>query len=83
MYAPPKQPPPPLITFNFPHIHPHHVPTPLHTQPLPLTPPHHSPQPLIKSFNLSSTPPPTFYLYNTKQHLHQLLQPFKQTNHFF
>ncbi|WP_145447402.1 aminotransferase class V-fold PLP-dependent enzyme, partial [Staphylococcus epidermidis] len=72
-----------IITFNLPDIHPHDVPRAVDTEGLAVPPAHHSPQPFIKSLPLSSTPPPTFYLYNTKQHLHQLLQPFKQTKDFF
>ncbi|MBU5908550.1 aminotransferase class V-fold PLP-dependent enzyme, partial [Vibrio cholerae O1] len=44
---------------------------------------HHCAQPLMKWLNVSSTARASFYIYNTKEDIDQLINALKQTKEFF
>ena len=44
---------------------------------------HHCAQPLMKWLNVSSTARASFYVYNTKEDVDQLVEALKQTKEFF
>lgn len=72
-----------IITFNLKDVHPHDVATALDTEGVAVRAGHHCAQPLMKWLNVSSTARASFYIYNTKEDVDQLVEGLKQTKEFF
>ncbi|PCF87934.1 cysteine desulfurase [Staphylococcus intermedius] len=72
-----------IITFNLKDVHPHDVATALDTEGVAVRAGHHCAQPLMKWLNVSSTARASFYIYNTKEDIDQLVEGLKQTKEFF
>ncbi len=72
-----------VITFNLADIHPHDVATAVDTEGVAVRAGHHCAQPLMKWLGVSSTARASFYVYNTKEDVDQLVQALKQTKEFF
>ena len=71
-----------VITFNLADIHPHDVATAVDTEGVAVRAGHHCAQPLMKWLGVSSTARASFYVYNTKEDVDQLVQALKQTKEF-
>ncbi len=72
-----------VITFNLQDVHPHDVATAVDTEGVAVRAGHHCAQPLMKWLNVSSTARASFYIYNTKEDIDQLINALKQTKEFF
>lgn len=72
-----------IITFNLQDVHPHDVATALDTEGVAVRAGHHCAQPLMKWLNVSSTARASFYIYNTKEDIDQLVEGLKRTKEFF
>ncbi|WP_438363589.1 cysteine desulfurase [Staphylococcus rostri] len=72
-----------VITFNMDGVHPHDVATALDTEGVAVRAGHHCAQPLMKWLNVSSTARASFYIYNTKEDVDQLVEGLKKTKEFF
>ncbi|WP_414043674.1 cysteine desulfurase [Macrococcus animalis] len=72
-----------LITFNLEGVHPHDLATALDSHGIAIRAGHHCAQPLMKWLNQSSTARASFYVYNTKAEVDQLVQSLKETKEFF
>ncbi|MDQ7192346.1 cysteine desulfurase [Staphylococcus felis] len=72
-----------VITFNLKDVHPHDVATALDTEGVAVRAGHHCAQPLMKWLNVSSTARASFYIYNTKEDIDQLVEGLKRTKEFF
>ncbi|MCA0117326.1 aminotransferase class V-fold PLP-dependent enzyme, partial [Staphylococcus epidermidis] len=83
IYGPPKERRAGVITFNLADIHPHDVATAVDTEGVAVRAGHHCAQPLMKWLNVSSTARASFYIYNTKEDVDQLVEALKQTEEFF
>ncbi|MCJ1668678.1 cysteine desulfurase [Staphylococcus sp. NRL 19/737] len=83
IYGPPKERRAGVITFNLADIHPHDVATAVDTEGVAVRAGHHCAQPLMKWLNVSSTARASFYIYNTKEDVDQLVEALKQTKEFF
>ncbi|MCI2804424.1 cysteine desulfurase [Staphylococcus pettenkoferi] len=83
IYGPPKERRAGVITFNFTDIHPHDVATAVDTEGVAVRAGHHCAQPLMKWLGQSSTARASFYVYNTKEDVDQLVHALKQTKEFF
>ena len=71
-----------VITFNLQDVHPHDVATAVDTEGVAVRAGHHCAQPLMKWLNVSSTARASFYIYNTKEDVNQLINALKQTKEF-
>ncbi len=83
IYGPDKDKRAGIITFNLKDVHPHDVATALDTEGVAVRAGHHCAQPLMKWLNVSSTARASFYIYNTKEDVDQLIEGLKQTKEFF
>lgn len=83
IYGPSKDKRAGIITFNLKDLHPHDVATALDTEGVAVRAGHHCAQPLMKWLNVSSTARASFYIYNTKEDIDQLVEGLKQTKEFF
>ncbi|HIA6879347.1 TPA: cysteine desulfurase [Staphylococcus aureus] len=83
IYGPPKDRRAGVITFNLQDVHPHDVATAVDTEGVAVRAGHHCAQPLMKWLNVSSTARASFYIYNTKEDVDQLINALKQTKEFF
>lgn len=83
IYGPSKDKRAGIITFNLKNVHPHDVATALDTEGVAVRAGHHCAQPLMKWLNVSSTARASFYIYNTKEDIDQLVEGLKQTKEFF
>lgn len=83
IYGPSKEKRAGIITFNLKDVHPHDVATALDTEGVAVRAGHHCAQPLMKWLNVSSTARASFYIYNTKEDIDQLVEGLKQTKEFF
>ena len=83
IYGPDKNKRAGIITFNLKDVHPHDVATALDTEGVAVRAGHHCAQPLMKWLNVSSTARASFYIYNTKEDVDQLIEGLKQTKEFF
>ena len=83
IYGTPKDRRAGVITFNLADIHPHDVATAVDTEGVAVRAGHHCAQPLMKWLNVSSTARASFYIYNTKEDVDQLVEALKQTKEFF
>ncbi|VDZ34674.1 Selenocysteine lyase [Staphylococcus aureus] len=83
IYGPPKDRRAGVITFNLQDVHPHDVATAVDTEGVAVRAGHHCAQPLMKWLNVSSTARASFYIYNTKEDIDQLINALKQTKEFF
>ncbi|EOZ4055354.1 cysteine desulfurase [Staphylococcus pseudintermedius] len=83
IYGPSKDKRAGIITFNLKDVHPHDVATVLDTEGVAVRAGHHCAQPLMKWLNVSSTARASFYIYNTKEDIDQLVEGLKQTKEFF
>lgn len=82
-FIPPKDRRAGVITFNLQDVHPHDVATAVDTEGVAVRAGHHCAQPLMKWLNVSSTARASFYIYNTKEDIDQLINALKQTKEFF
>lgn len=83
IYGPPKDRRAGVITFNMADVHAHDVATAVDTEGVAVRAGHHCAQPLMKWLNQSSTARASFYIYNTKEDIDQLVESLKQTKEFF
>lgn len=83
IYGPSKDKRAGIITFNLKDVHPHDVATALDTEGVAVRAGHHCAQPLMKWLNVSSTARASFYIYNTKEDIDELVEGLKQTKEFF
>lgn len=83
IYGPDKDKRAGIITFNLKDVHSHDVATALDTEGVAVRAGHHCAQPLMKWLNVSSTARASFYIYNTKEDVDQLVEGLKQTKEFF
>lgn len=83
IYGPSKDKRAGIITFNLKDVHPHDVATALDTEGVAVRAGHHCAQPLMKWLNVSSTARASFYIYNTKEDIDQLVEGLKQAKEFF
>ena len=83
IYGPPKDRRAGVITFNMTDVHAHDVATAVDTEGDAVRAGHHCAQPLMKWLNQSSTARASFYIYNTKEDIDQLVQSLNQTKEFF
>ncbi|MBU7297733.1 cysteine desulfurase [Staphylococcus aureus] len=83
IYGPPKDRRAGVITFNLQDVHPHDVATAVDTEGVAVRAGHHCAQPLMNWLNVSSTARASFYIYNTKEDIDQLINALKQTKEFF
>ncbi|EGQ3140298.1 cysteine desulfurase [Staphylococcus pseudintermedius] len=83
IYGPSKDKRAGIITFNLKDVHPHDVATALDTEGVAVRAGHHCAQLLMKWLNVSSTARASFYIYNTKEDIDQLVEGLKQTKEFF
>ncbi|WP_438873486.1 cysteine desulfurase [Staphylococcus cohnii] len=83
IYGPPKDRRAGVITFNMTDVHAHDVATAVDTEGVAVRAGHHCAQPLMKWLNQSSTARASFYIYNTKEDIDQLVQSLNQTKEFF
>ncbi|MBI5974112.1 cysteine desulfurase [Staphylococcus canis] len=72
-----------ILTFNLKDVHPHDVATALDTEGVAVRAGHHCAQPLMKWLDVSSTARASFYIYNTKEDIDQLVEGLKRTKEFF
>lgn len=72
-----------LITFNIKGIHPHDLSTVLDTKGIAIRAGHHCAQPLMTWLNQGSTARASFYFYNTKAEVDQLVAQIKYAKEFF
>ncbi|MCD8910348.1 cysteine desulfurase [Staphylococcus gallinarum] len=83
IYGPPKERRAGVITFNLGDVHAHDVATAVDTEGVAVRAGHHCAQPLMKWLNQSSTARASFYIYNTKEDVDQMVEALKQTKEFF
>lgn len=83
IYGPPKERRAGVITFNMRDVHAHDVATAVDTEGVAVRAGHHCAQPLMKWLNQSSTARASFYIYNTKEDVDQMVEALKQTKEFF
>ena len=83
IYGPPKERRAGVITFNLGDVHAHDVATAVDTEGVAVRAGHHCAQPLMKWLNQSSTARASFYIYNTKEDVNQMVEALKQTKEFF
>ena len=83
IYGPPKDRRAGVITFNMTDVHAHDVATAVDTEGVAVRAGHHCAQPLMKWLNQSSTARASFYIYNTKEDIDQLVESLNQTKEFF
>ena len=81
IYGPPKERRAGVITFNL-VISTHMMLLTVDTEGVRKSG-HHCAQPLMKWLNVSSTARASFYVYNTKEDVDQLVEALKQTKEFF
>lgn len=62
-----------LVTFNMDGIHPHDLATVLDAEGIAVRAGHHCAQPLMKELGVSSTARASFYLYNTREEIDELV----------
>ncbi|MBA2875654.1 cysteine desulfurase [Thermaerobacillus caldiproteolyticus] len=72
-----------LVTFNIDGVHPHDVATVLDAEGIAVRAGHHCAQPLMKWLNVSATARASFYLYNTKEDIDQLVAALRKTKEYF
>lgn len=72
-----------LITFNLDGVHPHDLATALDSDAIAIRAGHHCAQPLMKWLEQSSTARASFYIYNTKEEIDQLVKSLENTKEFF
>nr|WP_198644104.1 cysteine desulfurase [Staphylococcus equorum] len=83
IYGPAKDRRAGIITFNMTDVHAHDVATAVDTEGVAVRAGHHCAQPLMKWLKQSSTARASFYIYNTKEDIDQLVEYLKQTKEFF
>ncbi|WP_390895385.1 cysteine desulfurase [Staphylococcus equorum] len=83
IYGPTKDRRAGIITFNMTDVHAHDVATAVDTEGVAVRAGHHCAQPLMKWLKQSSTARASFYIYNTKEDIDQLVESLKQTKEFF
>ncbi|RIP35824.1 cysteine desulfurase [Staphylococcus gallinarum] len=83
IYGPSKERRAGVITFNLGDVHAHDVATAVDTEGVAVRAGHHCAQPLMKWLNQSSTARASFYIYNTKEDVDQMVEALKQTKEFF
>ncbi|KRG09320.1 cysteine desulfurase [Staphylococcus sp. NAM3COL9] len=83
IYGPAKDRRAGIITFNMTDVHAHDVATAVDTEGVAVRAGHHCAQPLMKWLKQSSTARASFYIYNTKEDIDQLVEALKQTKEFF
>jgi cysteine desulfurase / selenocysteine lyase len=72
-----------LVTFNIEGVHPHDVATVLDAEGIAVRAGHHCAQPLMKWLNVTATARASFYLYNTKEEIDQLVVALQKTKEYF
>ncbi|EFT4527886.1 cysteine desulfurase [Listeria monocytogenes] len=72
-----------LVTFNLEGAHPHDIATILDEDGVAIRAGHHCAQPLMKWLDVSSTARASFYIYNTKEEIDELIDGLKLTKEYF
>lgn len=71
------------VTFNLEGLHPHDVATVLDSFGIAVRAGHHCCQPLMRWLNVTATVRASFYLYNQKEDIDQLVAGLQKTKEFF
>lgn len=72
-----------VVAFNIDGLHPHDVATALDMDGVAVRAGHHCAEPLMQDLNVVATARASFYLYNTKDDVDQLVNAIKDTKEFF
>lgn len=72
-----------VVAFNINGLHPHDVATALDMDGVAVRAGHHCAEPLMQDLNVVATARASFYLYNTKDDVDQLVKAIKDTKEFF
>ena len=72
-----------VIAFNMDNLHPHDVATALDAEGVAVRAGHHCAQPLMEALGVSATTRASFYFYNSKKDVNQLINAIKATKEFF
>lgn len=72
-----------LVTFNLDDVHPHDTATALDSLGIAVRAGHHCAQPLMKELQVTATARASFYLYNSKQDVDQLVDGLRKTKEYF
>ncbi|GEL76642.1 cysteine desulfurase [Tenuibacillus multivorans] len=72
-----------LVTFNLGDVHPHDAATALDSLGIAVRAGHHCAQPLMKELQVAATARASFYLYNSKQDVDQLVEGLRKTKEYF
>lgn len=88
IYGPPADGPPAgeragLVAFNLADVHPHDVAALLDRNGICVRAGHHCTQPLHRKLGLNATVRASFYLYNTKEEVDQMIEELKEIAEFF
>ena len=71
------------VSFNLNGLHPHDVGTVLDTEGIAIRAGHHCAKPLMRRLDVAATARASFYLYNTKEEVDQLVEAIRKTQAFF
>ena len=71
------------VSFNLSGLHPHDVGTVLDAEGVAIRAGHHCAKPLMRRLNVAATARASFYLYNTKDEVDQLVEAIRNTQTFF
>jgi cysteine desulfurase/selenocysteine lyase len=69
-----------VVAFNFADVHPHDVGQILNESGIAIRAGHHCCQPLMKDLKVSGTARASFYIYNTKEEVDQLIAALKEAD---
>ncbi|SEQ29092.1 cysteine desulfurase [Piscibacillus halophilus] len=72
-----------LVTFNLNDVHPHDTATALDSLGIAVRAGHHCAQPLMKELQVTATARASFYLYNSKKDVDQLVEGLRKTKEYF
>ncbi|WP_277674179.1 cysteine desulfurase [Piscibacillus halophilus] len=72
-----------LVTFNLDDVHPHDTATALDSLGIAVRAGHHCAQPLMKELQVTATARASFYLYNSKKDVDQLVEGLRKTKEYF
>ncbi len=72
-----------VISFNIKGVHPHDVASVLDSENVCIRSGNHCAQPLLRSMNIDSTCRASFYIYNTKEDIDNLVEALKKTKKMF
>jgi len=71
------------VSFNLDGLHPHDVGTVLDAEGVAIRAGHHCAKPLMRRLGVAATARASFYVYNTKEEVDQLVEAIRKTQAFF